>query len=177
MGTAADGGEGSKGRAANGNRSVGTARCRPKHTIGSSQTPPPSGQTRFVRRSTPPNNQSCFCLFLGADACVPVCVCVCVCVCVPACARACVCARARAVCVCVPACARACVCACVRACVCVCVCACACVPVSNTVGVVVGCRGSVPSLRHSPDNKVCPGPTTASDVGHVTLARGGHRGW
>ena len=43
MGTTAYGGEGSKERAANGDRPVGAATCRrDHHTMASSQNPPPS---------------------------------------------------------------------------------------------------------------------------------------
>ena len=40
MGTTADGGKGSRGRAANGNHPKGAARCRPQHTKGVIPTPP-----------------------------------------------------------------------------------------------------------------------------------------
>ena len=41
MGTTAYGGRGSKGRAVSGDRPIGTASCRPKHT---SSPPPPAGE-------------------------------------------------------------------------------------------------------------------------------------
>ena len=48
MGTTADGGRGPKGRAANGDRPVGAARCRrDHHTMASCQPPPPPPGNRF----------------------------------------------------------------------------------------------------------------------------------
>ena len=49
MGTTAWGGKGSKGRAANGDRPVGAARCRrDHHTMASCQPPPPSAPTTYL---------------------------------------------------------------------------------------------------------------------------------
>ena len=47
MGTTACGGKGSKGRAVSGDWPIGAARCRPKHTEVSYQTPPPMGAPGF----------------------------------------------------------------------------------------------------------------------------------
>ena len=50
MGTTAFGGKGSKGRAANGDRPVGSASCRrDHHTVASCQAPPPPPHTHRVR--------------------------------------------------------------------------------------------------------------------------------
>ena len=45
MGTTAYGGKGSKGRAVSGDRPIGAASCRPKHTKVSYQIPPPPLQS------------------------------------------------------------------------------------------------------------------------------------